>query len=71
VRPKKASNKGNPVEILGRWGNPTFNKFRSSTVTSNLGRVAQAFDLAGISNRVGALSFAVFAKGGRRESLRM
>jgi hypothetical protein len=28
--------------------------------------VAQAFDLAGITNTVGAPSFAFFAKGGRR-----
>jgi hypothetical protein len=33
------------------------------------GRVAQAFDLAGISNTMGAPSFAVFAKGGSRECL--
>jgi hypothetical protein len=32
--------------------------------------VAQAFDLAHISNTVGALSFAHFAKGGSRECLR-
>jgi len=32
--------------------------------------VAQAFDLAGISNTVGGPSFAFFAKGGIRECLR-
>ena len=33
-------------------------------------RVAQAFDLVGISNAAGAPSFAHFAKGGSRECLR-
>jgi len=32
--------------------------------------VAQALDLAGITNTAGALSFAYFAKGGSRECLR-
>src|ERR1035437_9338392 len=32
-------------------------------------RVAQAFDLAGITNTVGAQSFAHFAKGGSRDCL--
>ena len=32
-------------------------------------RVAQAFDFAGITNRMGAPSFAFFAKGGRWECL--
>jgi len=31
-------------------------------------RVAQAFDFAGITNRMGALSFAFFAKGGYEAS---
>jgi len=35
-----------------------------------VGRVAQAFDLAGITNTVGAPSFAQFAKGGRFNCLR-
>jgi hypothetical protein len=34
-------------------------------------RVAQAFDFAGITNRMGAPSFAFFAKGGTRKCLRM
>jgi hypothetical protein len=34
------------------------------------GRVAQASDLAGITNRVGATSFTFFAKGGSRKCLR-
>jgi hypothetical protein len=35
------------------------------------GRVAQVFDLAGITNKVGAPSFAVFAKGGYHERLQL
>jgi hypothetical protein len=34
------------------------------------GRVAQAFDFAGITNRMGAPFFAFFAKGGTRKCLR-
>jgi hypothetical protein len=34
-------------------------------------RVAQAFDFAGITNKMGAPSFAFFAKGGPRKWLRM
>jgi hypothetical protein len=35
------------------------------------GRVAQAFDFAGITNRMGAPSFAFFAKGGTRKCLHL
>jgi hypothetical protein len=35
--------------------------------SENFGRVAQAFDLAGITNTLGAPSFAPFAKGGYHE----
>jgi len=33
--------------------------------------VAQAFDFAGITNKMGVPSFAFFAKGGTRKCLRM
>jgi len=35
------------------------------------GGLAQAFDFAGITDRMGAPSFAFFAKGGTRKCLRM
>jgi hypothetical protein len=39
-------------------------------VRTDKGRVAQAFDLVGITSKVGAPSFGFFAKGGNHEPVR-
>jgi hypothetical protein len=45
-------------------------RFFSFITTQTLGRVAQAFDLGGVTNTVGAPFFASFAKGGFHGGMR-
>jgi hypothetical protein len=51
--------------------NPSWDQYtESEDYLQENGRVAQVFDLAGITNTAGAPSFAHFAKGGSRRCLR-